>query len=427
MPLQQRENTMNLLAPPSDFVSASLERYPGLLRRVHPLKSAHLRSLPRDIAALSLLLTERRSEMEKPYWMLPAFQSAYLWYFLPWNLYRLAWLLPALELPLEDGDRVLDLGSGPLTLLQALWLTRPDLREKHLSLICSDAAARPLETGKALFEALTKEDIPGECPWRLRTPRISIETALDEAWHAVRHPRTAESARLPRLILAGNVVNELAASRRLPLETRLRGLVWRAARALAPGGRILFLEPGNRLGGRLASRLRQAALDLGLCALSPCTHQKPCPALRPGAPLWCHFNLDASHAPRWLQELSAKAGLAKEQASLSFLLLQRPGTLEALPPEADFLDAGGEEPEKSFAPRPDHGDFPSGPPGLARVLSDPFPVPDAAGLCRYACAACGLLLLEDAARLPWGAAVTPVLSQRRRDKKTGIPLLSFRR
>ena len=79
------------LFPPLDAdARTALERLPEALHKVWPLNAAHRRSLPEDVAALSRLLTTERRDLRHPYWSSPAFVSAYLYYFLPWNLLRLA-------------------------------------------------------------------------------------------------------------------------------------------------------------------------------------------------------------------------------------------------------------------------------------------------------------------------------------------------
>lgn len=155
------------LFPPLDAdARTALERLPEALHKVWPLNAAHRRSLPEDVAALSRLLTTERRDLRHPYWSSPAFVSAYLYYFLPWNLLRLARLLAALPLPdpralaPAGGEALLlDAGSGPLSLPLALWLARPEWREAPVRVLALDSAARPPELGKALFAALGR--VPG--------------------------------------------------------------------------------------------------------------------------------------------------------------------------------------------------------------------------------------------------------------------------
>ncbi len=423
-----------LIARPSSAMTALLDSYGEHLRRVLPLKAAHFRELPRAAADLSRLLTEERKDMTRPYWSNPRSLGAYAWYFLPWNLYRLSWLLPNLSMPLKDGDCVLDIGSGPLTLPQALWIARPDLRDAKLTFICSDIASQPLELGRALLSALMAVHFPDRerMPWTVRTVRAGLDQALREAGckpkqsvqASDRDAAASVRSRGANLILAGNILNEIKAPRSMPMELHMRVLSWRLARALAPGGYAFFVEPGNRLGGKILSLLRKNALELGLRVLAPCTHEAPCPMRAPRCAFWCHFRLDANLAPDWLHELSALAGLKKDWASLSMLMLQRPQSLARLRPETEFFEAGLADEPDSAVRDGNAGQHPScldkNRPLCARVLSEAFSVPNAKGRCRYACTESGLVLLENADAFPESvSAAVRQATPPRRDPKTG--------
>lgn len=431
-----------------------LNHYGKLLRRVLPLKTTHFRELPHAVADLSRLLTEERRDMSRPYWSNPRFLSAYAWYFLPWNLYRLCCFLPNLELSLKDHDIVLDLGSGPLTLPQALWISRPDLRSVRLTFVCSDTAAQPLELGRALFNALTATEYsdPASVPWKIRIVRAGLEQALKEAGRKPGRPspspvqkndKPTEQVHGAALILAGNILNELKPPRSMAMDLHIRALCWRLTRALAMGGQAILIEPGNRLGGKILSLLRKNALELGLSALAPCPHQQSCPMLERHCTSWCHFGLDVRPAPDWLQELSALAGLDKNRASLSALMLQRPKDLVTLMPETEFMAIGQEEDadtdenanqytskkgNASVACTVKTGHTPARnmeKTMRVRVLSDAFNVPTLKGRCRYACADEGLVLLEDAEHVSEGALAKarPAMPQRR-DPKTGAAIFT---
>ncbi len=285
-----------------------LESLPTALDTVAPLRTAHRRDLPMAIRDLSQMLTSERGALSDPYWAAPRLLSAYLRYFMPWNLVRLGRLLPSLELvdreALLERPLILDLGSGPLTLPLALWLARPDLRGLPLTFLCADIAPHPLEVGRDLLQVIAGE----ESPWALRTLRAPMEAALKEA--------RGDAA----LILAGNVLNELKSRRDEPLEYRMEELAEMAGSALAHGGRILVIEPGTRLGARYVTQFRRAAMEVGLAPLAPCPHHDQCPLLETGGPGgWCHFTFPIQGAPAWLEELSRRAKLEKGTASLSFV------------------------------------------------------------------------------------------------------------
>lgn len=387
-----------LFTPAEPFTAAALDGLPDVLDEILPLTRAHRADLPDAIRELSALLTSDRSGMGRSYWSSPRFVSAYLRYFLPWNLVRLTRLLPSLALPSphsappeaearEDGGvparatSVVDLGSGPLTLPLALWLSRPDWRSAPVTFLCADTAPRPMELGRRLLEAVAARS--GEpLLWRVRLARAPLGRALREAGS-------------PGLIMAGNVLNELRDKSGAILSERMAEAAASLDRALPAGGAALFVEPGTRLGGTLTASLREAAVEEGLIPVAPCPHDGPCPLLGRRTRGWCHASLDAG-GPPWLAALSKAAGLPKDSLSLSFVLLGRKR------PEAGrrlTAAAGASVP--------------------ARILSDAFPVPGM-GYARYACAEDGLALVPDAAELPSGALVACRRPDRpRRDAKSG--------
>lgn len=388
-----------LFTPADPFTTAALNGLPDVLDEILPLTRAHRADLPDAIRELSALLTSDRSGMGRSYWSSPRLVSAYLRYFLPWNLVRLTRLLPSLALPAPDraspgaharenggvpvrATSVLDLGSGPLTLPLALWLSCPDWRSAPVTLLCADTAPRPMELGRRLLEGVAARS--GEpLLWRVRLARASLGRALREAG-------------APGLVMAGNVLNELRDKSGAILSERMAEAAASLDRALPAGGAALFVEPGTRLGGTLTASLREAAVEEGLDPVAPCPHDGPCPLLGRRARGWCHASLDAG-GPPWLAALSKAAGLPKDSLSLSFVLLGRKRAASGRRPTA----AAG----ALSVP--------------ARILSDAFPVPGM-GYARYACAEGGLALVPNAAELPSGALVACRRPDRpRRDARSG--------
>ena len=157
-----------------------LDMLPEALAKVWPLNSAHRRTLPDDVAQLSRLLTTERAGLDRPYWSSPASISAYLYYFLPWNLVRLTRVLASMPLPdprtvaPEGGEALLvDVGSGPLTLPLALWLAKPQWRSAPLRVLALDTSSQPLELGKTLMEVLG--EMSGQPVWPVRVARAPLE------------------------------------------------------------------------------------------------------------------------------------------------------------------------------------------------------------------------------------------------------------
>lgn len=436
-----------LFPPLSAETQRILDMLPEALTKVWPLNAGHKRSLPDDVAQLSRLLTTERAGLARPYWSSPASISAYLYYFLPWNLVRLTRLLASL--PLADprtvapqgGEALLvDVGSGPLTLPLALWLARPEWRSAPVRVLAMDTSSQPLELGKTLMEVLG--EMTGQPVWPVRVARAPLDQVVRQA-----APLLSGGRARPWLVSAANVLNELRFGKKRsrgasaiededefdsldaedmdidgnpaageadgekpegcredrldsfleslsPLFDHAGSRGEATAGSPAPvGPSLLFVEPGTRLGGSTIMRLRQLAVDGGLTALAPCTHQADCPLLRgQGGRTWCHFTFGSEGAPLWLEDLSQASGLGKSGLSLSPLLL-------AAMPEAEA---------QTSSPLP------------ARVLSAPFMVPGLAGRARYACSGKGILLLENAESLASGDELTVAIAAGApRDRKSG--------
>jgi hypothetical protein len=382
-----------LFPPLTEELKASLESFPALVEKTFPLAGRFRAVLNRDVAELSRLLTAGRPERDRFYLSRPNLLSAYLRYFLPWNLYRLCRLLPALPISLAAGDAVLDIGSGPLTLPLALYLSRPDLRDKALEFRCVDGSAAALEAGKKLFRALRGD----HSPWLVKT--IRGELRRDGRGLLGVPIRGAPAA----LICALNVFNELFWDLS-PAETSSFADFSSEGLAALGSGAVLVVEPGIPRSGEFISLLRSSLAARGRFPRSPCLHHGPCPLpggrKRDGGKKgWCHFAFSTQEAPAGLRVLSSASRLPKERAVLSFLL--------AGPPERGI---GEKEPGKTLP---------------ARLISDAFPldISRREGLFgRYACCRRGLVLAagsrEQLEKAPPGSLVELRL-ENRRDPKSG--------
>ncbi|WP_153306812.1 small ribosomal subunit Rsm22 family protein [Desulfonatronum thioautotrophicum] len=374
-------------SPFPDLTGASeraLAGYADLLRAVLPMKAAHRRKLPDNIQELSTFLVEDRAEvLGRDYLHAPAALGAYLWYFLPWNLLRMTRLLGGLNLDPPEGGTVVDLGAGPLTLVQALALARPDLLARELHFHCLDTTPRPMREGRKLFHGLVdilKDTLDaGHSRWKI---------------HLVHAPWQVGIKSVPQadLLTAGNFLNELPWNRRDPLSEQVAGFFQTVAGHVRPDGQCLFVEPGNRFGGKLVSLVREEAVAGGWKILGPCTHHHACPMLEHRETSWCHFTLSVRGCPPWLRELSREADLPKRDISLSYVHLAGPGSPDR------FLDRKAEQSPERNAPAKQMREEPL-PEGWARIVSGEFSVPDRMResretmVGRYGCAAQGKLLI----------------------------------
>jgi hypothetical protein len=336
----------------------ALSGYPRLLADVLPMKAAHRRHLPDNIQELSTFLTTERKELlGRDYLHAPQTLGAYLWYFLPWNMLRLARLLGGLVFEPPAGAVIVDVGAGPLTLVQALALARPDLLARELHFYCLDSTPKPMRQGRKLYFGLL--DLLGATSsWRTHLVHAPWQAGLRDAPQA-------------DVLTAVNFMNELPWHRRDPLGEQVGEFFGSLSDHVRDSGQCLFMEPGNRLGGKLTSMLRESAVARGWNVLAPCTHVQPCPMLgNLRETSWCHFSVSTQGCPDWLTALSREAELAKRDLSLSFTHLAGPE---------------GARPKHS-------GD-------KARIISNAFALPDLRGIPqtgRYACHAKGKLLLVSA-------------------------------
>jgi len=367
--------TPRLFSPLPPQTRRALDGIPALIDRAFPLPARFRSTLPKDVAELSRLLTSGRGERGLSYMGKAPLLSAYLRYFLPWNLYRLCRLLPGLGITLSPNDRVTDLGCGPLTFASALWICREDLRSVPLEFNCVEQNRSALDAGKKFFSDLTGEN----SPWKINAIKGDLKTL-----------KTRNAA----LVCAVNVFNEMYGDISRSDENSLSLNAQKTSRLLAAYGSassaFLVVEPGFPRCGEFISLLRGAFLEQGIPVLSPCPHDKACPM---GKKRWCHFAFETDDAPQALHRLSQAAGLPKERAVLSFLFANRAG--QAQPVAENKL----------------------------RIISDAFPLPHNR-LGRYCCSAQGLSLLvgekntRDSEKNTCGSLVKAVIKEER-DPKSG--------
>lgn len=374
----------NLFAPLPPETRRFLQELPPLIDKVFPLPGRFRSALPADVAELSRLLTSGRGERGLSYLGRPALLSAYLRFFVPWNIYRLGRLLPGLAINLAANDRVTDLGCGPLTFAAALWICRPDLRTMPLEFHCVDRSGPALDAGRKLFAALAGEN----SPWKIHTHKGELG--------AVRLKPAA-------LVCAINVFNEMYGDIAHNGSENLPRGAEKSARLLESYGAgdsaFLVVEPGLPRCGEFISLLRTNFMERGRHPLAPCPHSNSCPfpggKSKAGKNRWCHFAFETDDAPQPLHKLSSAAGIPKERAVLSFLFT---GPSPAAPPPASES---------------------------LRIISDAFPLPPRE-YGRYCCARQGLVLLKGEQkaieRTVSGMLVNSINIQDKRDPKSGALL-----
>jgi len=283
----------------------------ALIKENFPIPGRFRSALPSQIAELSGLLTNNKGERPLSYLTRPNFLSAYMHYFLPWNIYRLCILLQSTNLNLSAGNSVTDIGSGPLTFASSLWIARPDLRSVPLEINCIDRSAPALEAGINFFNALRSSTDTGNT-WKINLIRNDIDIR-----------RISYKGNLSSLVCAVNFFNEIYGSLPHSDTEGLKHIADNAAKLMVKmalkDSSVLTVEPGVPQSGRFISFLRTAFMRTGMQPLSPCTHTSACPFYG-NRKRWCHFAYESFDAPNELQQLSAAADLPKERLVFSYLL-----------------------------------------------------------------------------------------------------------
>jgi ribosomal protein RSM22 (predicted rRNA methylase) len=339
--------------------------------KTFPLPRRFRPGLPKDVAELSALFTSHRYERNLSYLGKPNLLSAYLRYFLPWNVYRLCRLLPSLNLELITGDVILDLGCGPLSFALALWFSRPDLLDIPLESYCIDQTPSVLEAGRKIFGAITSpEDTADRIKWKIKT----LRGELGRNGHILINrkivgPEKICNGKEATLVCAVNVYNEIFWELSPADKVGLRNLAEQNSRLLGSCGKdcsVLIVEPGIPRSGAFISGLRSSLIEQGFELVSPCPHNESCsfPGEGKGKAKWCHFPFNTDDAPALLHKLSNAAGIPKERAVMSFLYARNSSRIK---------------PQKKARNSTQ-----------VRVISDSFPVGRLYG--RYACSVQGPVL-----------------------------------
>ena len=291
-----------------------LENFDDILQNIKPLSSKQLYQLPNLIKELSHQLTDERSSRHNGYMNQTVMLTAYSRYFMWWNLFRLTNLFRGFPKNcfdfLKDDDYCLDLGSGPLTIPVALWLSRPELRKKKLTWYCTDISQTALSLGEEIYLSVVAKTLANETetqPWKIIRVKGELGTEI----------RNKAS-----FVTCANMFNELYYDTAKPLEEQAKKYTNTLISYATEKSMILVVEPAFPRSSRFISLTRDALIRKKFSIISPCPHTKECCMDGRKGGKWCHFVLDTSFAPKKLHKLSDKAGLPKDRASLSFVFAQ---------------------------------------------------------------------------------------------------------
>lgn len=349
-----------------------LKDFDTIIQGILPLNSKQLSKLPEDIRELSHQLTDERDTRRTCYMNEKVTLSAYTRYFMWWNLVRLTRLFSNIDLGkanLKDGDACIDLGSGPLTAVISLWLSRPELRNLKLTWYCVDISPTALSLGEDLFLSVAARTLTEEMEnkWRIIRVKGQMGTSIKEK---------------AKLLVCANMFNEVFQSESRPLDFLAKMYSESLTRYGNKETSYLVIEPGIPRSARFISLLRDTFIRKEMEITAPCSHCETCPMdgrLLKGPHMnktpdsnrtgkWCNFAFPVKNAPEKLQKLSAAAKIPKERVVLSFVFAT---------PDSGANDGlvKNEGKEKTL---------------LLRIASDPIKLKDRIGF--YACSKLGLTL-----------------------------------
>ena len=292
---------------PADALNI-LNTFDKLVISSRNLTSKQISLLPKQIKELSHELTDDRTSRHLGYMNKTTTVSAYIYYYMWWNLVRLVKLFANLSkesLALDDDAVCLDIGSGPLTLPIALFLARPELRTKKITWYCTDISSTALAEGENLFLTVAAKL---KCePWKIIRIKGEFGTSIKQK---------------VSLVAAANVFNEIAEDNEMPPDYLSKKYTEKliAYTDSAKTSRILIVEPGVPKTARFVTLLRDSLMRKNFIPAAPCTHCEQCPMDGKRGGKWCNFAFSTDDAPASLKKLSEAAHLPKERAVLSFVL-----------------------------------------------------------------------------------------------------------
>ena len=379
-----------------------LKDFDTIIQGLLPLNSKQFSKLPDDIRELSHQLTDERDTRRTAYMNEKVTLSAYTRYFMWWNLVRLTRLFSNIDLSkadIKDGDACIDLGSGPLTAVIALWLSRPELRALNLTWYCVDISPTALSLGEDLFLSVAARTLSEEMEnkWKIIRVKGQMGTSIKKK---------------AKLLICANMFNEVFQSESRPLDFLAKKYSEDLTRYGDKKTSYLVIEPGIPRSARFISLLRDTFIRKDMSITAPCSHCETCPMdgrLLKGPHMnktadsnrtgkWCNFAFPVKNAPEKLQKLSAAAKIPKERVVLSFVFAT---------PAAE--ESKGLVKNERAAQKSDKT-------VLLRIASDPIRLSEKIGF--YACSRPGLVLyIPKKGQLTFSGDLVEVSLPKREPKK----------
>lgn len=395
-----------------------LKDFDDIIADVRGLSGKQKVQLYGAIKNLSHQLTDDRGSRRIGYMNEATFLSAYISYFMWWNLVRLTRLfanLPKSAFNLNDSSVAIDIGSGPLTVPIALWLARPELRSKKITWYCVDLSQTALSAGEDLYLSIAAKTMGIKDEKSPASTADTSDSQEAETWNIIRVKGNLGVSIKEKadLVTCGNVFNEIIQRNEMPTDFLAKKYADQLLSYLKTDAEnaqtVLLIEPGDPHSARFVSLMRDALIRRNFMPASPCTHCNECPmsGRTHGRTVnsygknakWCNFAFNTDSAPAKLLKLSEKANLQKERAGLSFILAQNNHSQQK--------KGGQESSEKTFI----------------RIASDFIKLPELHKSGYYACSPFGMLLaIDDSHIQPKNGELLQINTPENlteRDKKSG--------
>ena len=384
-----------------------IKSFDEIVASVRSLSGKQKLSLYGAIKNLSHQLTDDRNSRRLGYMNEAGYISAYISYFMWWNLVRMTRLFANLPKkafePLEKSQNpvAIDVGSGTLTVVIALWLARPELRSKKIKWYCMDLSQTALSAGEELYLAIAAKTMREQEGKSLSPASHSVAptplsagdtpaTPPTEPWEIIRVKGAFGTSIKEKadFITCGNVFNEILQRNEMPTDFLAKRYTNELLSYIKDdSSTVLLVEPGDPHSARFISLMRDALLRQDYFPVAPCphisecsmagrTHGKTTNAYGKNAK-WCNFAFETETAPLRLKKLSEKAGLQKERASLSFIVAKKEDS--AVAKQLVLKAKNDNQSEKTFI----------------RIASDFIRLPELHKSGYYACSQFGLLLAID--------------------------------
>lgn len=274
----------------------------------------------KNIKKLFHQLTDERPNRKFDYLSNPRDLSSYIYYYLWWNLYRLVLLFNSLKLNLKDGSIVGDFGSGPLTSILALWISKPELRDAEITFYCVDISSRVMKIGEEIFYSLCNFASKENIKWKIKKLQGTFPLNMQHKLS---------------LFISCNMFNEILWKKQNNMEFEIKNYAKIIDSYLEDDASFIVVEPGLPIGGAIISSFRKSFLEKGYNISSPCPHTRHCPLHEASIDhtsfaknKWCHFAFSTVGVPSNLSKLSDDVGLNKKTVSLSYIYCLKNGKKE---------------------------------------------------------------------------------------------------